>query len=124
MAKQRRAGKTHSLKDARHPVLVKKNGERIVAQTELGQLHEKREKIVAQLDEIDGEILALKKKRQAELMAELNELGLDASASAKVSGGKKTARQRDPSKPCKVCGETGHDARRHRSDGKKSVEAS
>jgi hypothetical protein len=122
MARPNRAGKMHSLKDARHPVLVKKNGERIVAQTELGQLQEKRERIVAQLDEIDGEIVALKKKRHAELMAEIEELGLNAPPSA-ASGSKKISRQRDPLKPCKVCGETGHDARRHRSDGKKSVEA-
>ena len=82
MVKSKRAGKMHSLKDARHPVLVKKNGERIVAQTELGQLQEKRERIAAQLEEVDGEIVALKKKRHAELMAEIEELGLNASPSA------------------------------------------
>src|ERR1700704_4963712 len=103
MAKQRRAVKMHSLKDARHPVLVKKTGERIVAQTEVRQLQEKRERIVAQLDEIDGEILALKKKRQAELMAELYELGLNVTTSPKASADKKSPRQQDHSKPCRVC---------------------
>lgn len=123
MANHNRAGKTHSLKDARHPVLIKKNGDRIVAQTELGQLQEKRERIVDQLGEVDGEIVAFKKKRQAELMAELEELGLPLTG-MKISGDKKITRHRDLSKPCKVCGQTGHDARRHRTDGTKPVEES
>jgi len=41
MAKLNRAGKMHSLKDARHPVLIKKNGERLVAHSEFGQLQKK-----------------------------------------------------------------------------------
>jgi DNA-binding protein H-NS len=32
---------------------------------------------------------------------------------------KKVTRKRDPNAKCKVCGETGHDARRHRWDKKK-----
>jgi len=114
MAK-RPAGKTHSLKDARHPVLVRQSGERLVAQSELGQLQDKRKHLIAQLDEIDGAIMALKKKRQAELMAELEELGLSAPTT-RSGGERKLQRQRDPSKPCPVCGEIGHDARRHRKE--------
>jgi DNA repair exonuclease SbcCD ATPase subunit len=115
MAKRNPAGKTHSLKDARHPVLVRQSGERLVAQSELGQLQDKREHLIAQLDEIDNQIMALKKKRQAELMAELEELGLSVPTS-RFAGEKKLQRQRDPSKPCPVCGELGHDARRHRKE--------
>jgi len=84
-----------------------------VAQSELAQLQDKRENLIAQLDEIDSQIMALKKKRQAELMAELEQLGLGVPA-AKASGERKLQRLRDPSKPCRVCGEVGHDARRHR----------
>jgi DNA repair exonuclease SbcCD ATPase subunit len=84
-----------------------------VAQSELGQLQDKREHLIAQLDEIDRQIMILKKKRQAELMAELEELGLSVPASKSASD-RKLQRQRDPSKPCPVCGELGHDARRHR----------
>jgi hypothetical protein len=92
-----------------------------VAQSELDQLQEKRGKLMAQVDEIDREILALKKKRHAQLLAEIQELGLNVPAPAKLTAGDKKVitRERDMSKPCKVCGETGHDARRHRSDGKK-----
>src|ERR1700704_5967937 len=115
MTKRNPPGRTHSLKDARHPVLVRQSGERLVAQSELGQLQDKREHLIAQLDEINSEIMALKKKRQAELMAELEELGLTVPASRPV-GEKKLQRQRDPSKPCPVCGEIGHDARRHRKE--------
>jgi DNA repair exonuclease SbcCD ATPase subunit len=115
MTKRHRPGKTHSLKDARHPVLVRQSGERLVAQSELGQLQDKREHLIAQLDEIDSQIMTLKKKRQAELMAELEELGLSVPTS-RTAGEKKLQRQRDPSKPCPVCGELGHDARRHRKE--------
>jgi DNA repair exonuclease SbcCD ATPase subunit len=86
-----------------------------VAHTELGQLQDKREHLLAQLDQIDSEILALKKKRQAELIAELEELGLSVPT-PRSAGEKKLQRQRDPAKPCPVCGEPGHDARRHRKE--------
>jgi DNA repair exonuclease SbcCD ATPase subunit len=86
-----------------------------VAQSELGQLQDKREHLIAQLEEIDNEIMALKKKRQAELMAELEELGLSVPA-PRSAGERKLQRQRDPAKPCPVCGEPGHDARRHRKE--------
>jgi DNA repair exonuclease SbcCD ATPase subunit len=88
-----------------------------LAQSELDQLEERRAKAAAQLDDIEGEILAYKKKRQGELLAELEGLGLSmpGAKSAVGAGDKKITRQRDPNKPCPVCGETGHDARRHRS---------
>jgi DNA repair exonuclease SbcCD ATPase subunit len=123
MAKRNRAGQAHSLKNVRHPVLVRQNGERLVAQSELDQLEEKRAKAAAQLEEIESEILAYKKKRYDELKKEMEALGLNVPAPAKLSavGERKITRQRDLSKPCKVCGATGHDARRHRADGKKIV---
>src|ERR1700754_1135238 len=92
MAKRNPSGKRHSLKDARHPVLVRQSGERLVAQSELGQLQDKREHLIAQLDEIDSAIMALKKKRQAELMAELEELGLSIPTS-RSAGERKLQRQ-------------------------------
>jgi DNA repair exonuclease SbcCD ATPase subunit len=122
MAKKK-AAKTHSLKDAKHPVLVRKStGERVMAQSELDQLQDKRDRISAQLEEVDAEILAYKKKRQAELMAELEGLGLSVpgAKSAAAASEKKATRQRDPNRPCPVCGETGHDARRHKG-GRKSA---
>jgi DNA repair exonuclease SbcCD ATPase subunit len=94
-----------------------------VAQSELDQLEEKRARAATQLKEIESEILAYKKRRQGELLAELEGLGLSVpgAKSAAAAGEKKITRTRDLSKPCKVCGETGHDARRHRSgsDAKK-----
>jgi hypothetical protein len=48
-------------------------------------------------------------------MAELEELGLNVPA-PRSAGDRKLQRQRDPSKPCPVCGELGHDARRHRKE--------
>jgi hypothetical protein len=78
MAKQPKRKIHHGLADDKRPiVLTKPSGERIVAQTELAQLQEKREKLAAQLEELDGQILELKKKRHEELMAELHALGLD-----------------------------------------------
>src|SRR5215204_152643 len=47
MTKRNAAGKKHSLKDARHPVLVRQSGERLVAPSEFGQLQDKREHLIA-----------------------------------------------------------------------------
>jgi hypothetical protein len=63
--------------DNRPAVLIRSTGERVMAQSELAQLQDKREKLQAQLNELDDEILAMKNKRKEELMAELKELGLD-----------------------------------------------
>jgi DNA repair exonuclease SbcCD ATPase subunit len=92
-----------------------------LAQSELDQLEEKRAKAAAQLEEIEREILAYKKKRQGELLAELDDLGLSmpGARSAATAGEKKITRQRDPNKTCKICGQLGHDARAHRGDAKK-----
>jgi DNA repair exonuclease SbcCD ATPase subunit len=61
------------------------------------ELREKRKEAAAALADIDRQIAALTGEKAA-----------------------KTAikRQRDPNKPCKVCGELGHDARKHRGDKK------
>jgi DNA repair exonuclease SbcCD ATPase subunit len=58
------------------------------------------------------QLLSSKEKIEKELSA------LGHGASAAISTYKKIQRQRDPNKACKVCGETGHDARRHRFDKK------
>lgn len=66
-----------------------------MAQSELSQLQEKRDKLQTQLEELDGEILELKNKRKAELLAELKELGLDmprVTAASSASDGKRKGR--------------------------------
>jgi DNA repair exonuclease SbcCD ATPase subunit len=123
MAKGKRAGHTHSLKNVRPPTLVRQSsGERLLAQSELDQLQERRDTLMAQVDEIDSEILAYKKKRQGELLAELEGLGLNmpgARSAVGAGGEKKITRVRDTSKPCPICGELGHDGRKHRNDRSK-----
>jgi DNA repair exonuclease SbcCD ATPase subunit len=92
---------------------------------DLEQLQERRTKLQEQIDEVDTKIYEFKKIRRDELMAELKELGLEDMPKMKTaasSGG--TKRQRDPNKPCPVCGETGHDARRHRGENIKKKKAS
>ena len=87
-----------------------------MAQSELDQLQEKRDKVAAQLDEIEGEILAYKKKRQGELMAELEGLGLNVPGANPRCQLEKRRHPAARLKPCRVCGQTGHDARRHRAE--------
>jgi hypothetical protein len=75
----------HGLADDKRPiVLTKSSGERIVAQSELAQLQEKRDRLQADLHELDSQILALKTKRKDELLAELEALGLDVVPAAKA----------------------------------------
>ena len=69
--------KNPGLSQANAPTLIKATGERIVAQSELSQLQEKRDKLAAQLQEVDTQILEHKNKRKEELLAELHDLGLD-----------------------------------------------
>ena len=83
-----------------------------MAQSELGQLQDKREHLIAQLDEIDSQIMAVKKKRQAELMAELEELGLSVPTSRAGEGTDTVTR---PSR-VQFAASLGHDARRHRKE--------
>jgi hypothetical protein len=59
------------------PILNKQNGEKIMAMSELDQLEEKRRTLAKQLEEVEGQMLELKKKRREELLAELQALGLD-----------------------------------------------
>jgi hypothetical protein len=70
--------------DNRTIVLTKSSGERIVAQSELAQLQEKRDRLQADLHELDSQILALKTRRKDELLAELEALGLDVVPNAKT----------------------------------------
>jgi hypothetical protein len=69
--------KNPGLSGSGRPTLIRNSGERILAQTELSQLQEKRDKLQAQVEELDEQILQLKTKRKDELLAELRELGLD-----------------------------------------------
>jgi DNA repair exonuclease SbcCD ATPase subunit len=85
---------------------------------DLAQLVERKARLQEQMNEIDTKIYEHKKVRQAELLAELKELGLEDKSERRASATGIT-RQRDPNKPCPVCGETGHDARRHKGEPKK-----
>lgn len=93
MAKKKVPAKNNpGLGQASTPTLIKPNGERIVAQSELAQLQEKRDKVQADLDDLDRQLLELKKRRKEELLAELDALGLDVtprSTSSEPSGKKK-----------------------------------
>jgi hypothetical protein len=76
--KKQTYSKNPGLSQAKAPTLIRQDGgERIVAQSELAQLQDKREDLQRELDKIDGQILELKNKRKDELLAELRELGLD-----------------------------------------------
>ena len=93
--------KNPGLNTASTPTLVRQHtGERVVAQSELAQLQEKRDKMQADLHELDSQILVLKTKRKGELLAELEALGLDVVPAAKAKaastgdGGKKKGRRK------------------------------
>lgn len=118
--------KNPGLSQAKAPTLIKPNGDRIVAQSELTQLQQKREQIQSQLEEVDTQILELKNKRKEELLEELKALGLDVvpktTASASSGDNKKKGTKKTLDKPCKICGfltEPYHDARlkTHRDQG-------
>lgn len=87
----------HGLADDKRPIVLnKQDGSRLVAQTELAQLQDKREKLQAQLEEFDDQILELKNRRKEELLAELKSLGLDVvpatKAKASTNDGKRKGR--------------------------------
>jgi hypothetical protein len=88
--------KNPGLGQAKAPTLIKQNGDRIVAQSELTQLQDKREEVQRQLDKLEADILELKNRRKEELLAELKELGLDmprvSAASSSGDGGKRKGR--------------------------------
>lgn len=84
---------------------------------ELSALQKERERHVKDIEKIDAKIEELTAARRQELLDELKALGW------KATGKTGTRRQRDPNKPCPVCGEVGHDARRHRGEKKKKKTA-
>lgn len=88
--------KNPGLSQAKAPTLIRQSGgERVMAQSELSQLQDKREDVQRQLDKLDADILELKNKRKEELLAELKELGLDVprvSAASSSGDGKRKGR--------------------------------
>jgi DNA repair exonuclease SbcCD ATPase subunit len=105
----------------RKPQVVLKIGERKLA-NEYAQLQKEREKLQAQIAEIDEKLNELKTARRDELLAELRELGFSPTGSG---GSRKTAGPRSTGKRksstdgvCPLCGVRGHDGRAHRSQGK------
>jgi hypothetical protein len=81
------------LGQAMAPILNKQSGEKIMAMSELDQLEDKRRGLAAQLEEIETQMLELKKKRREELLAELEGLGLD-MAKVKTKGASEGGKQR------------------------------
>jgi len=115
----RNTRKARTATPARPPILVKHTGERLVA-NEYAQLQKERDKLQAQIAEIDGKLRDMRSARQHELLAELKELGWSPSG---AGPGRKTAssgRKRKSSSDavCPICQVPGHDGRAHRSQGK------
>ncbi len=84
------------------------------------QLQREREKLQAQIAEIDRKLNEMKAARRDELLAELRELGFSSSGSgsgrkASAAGGK---RKSSSDAVCPICQVPGHDGRAHRSQGK------
>jgi len=87
---------------------------------EYGQLQKERDKLQAQIAEIDEKLRDMRSARQNELLAELKELGWSptgarAGRKAAVAGGK---RKSSSDAVCPICEVPGHDGRAHRSQGK------
>lgn len=115
-----------SNKKNRRKTVVKKNDEPAVQENPIDKIRQ-----------MEAELETLKKGRIKELLSqreaidkELRQLGhgtreivpkMEAEKPAKAP--KKITRKRDPNKPCPICGETGHDARRHRGDKKRAQAA-
>jgi hypothetical protein len=105
------------MKFVREPILVRKTEAGETEMTpipELERLNAKRVELVNEIGELDVKIMALKKERAQQLMAEYKALGLDEVPFPLKSAGKPKATRRSKlDKPCSYCGEKGHDARKH-----------
>jgi hypothetical protein len=89
------------------------------------------EKVLKQKQELEQntkEAIKVLLKQLKGIESQLMELGYEptpmkftkpSNGKAKKRTGTKQKRAVDPNKVCKVCGEKGHDARRHRFEGKK-----
>jgi DNA repair exonuclease SbcCD ATPase subunit len=84
----------------------------------LVELQAKREELADKIRVIDETIDTKKTERAKELMDELRSLGISPSPSVfnPTKAKSKITRSRDPNKPCPVCGELGHDGRKHRQE--------
>src|SRR3990167_3395427 len=78
-------------------------------------------KLMEQIEEAkSGALEELGEKRKTALQAVADiDKEISALTGTKTAGKTGITRQRDPNAVCKVCGEKGHDARRHRGDAKK-----
>ena len=87
---------------------------------EYAQLQRERERLQAQIAEIDEKLRDMRSTRQNELLAELKELGwapAGASAIRKAATGR-GKRKSSSDAVCPICQVPGHDGRAHRSQGK------
>lgn len=81
---------------------------------------EKIQKLQEQIEEAKTAALEELKEKRREAAQALSNIDKEISD---LTGTKTRAtgvkRMRDPNKPCPICGQTGHDARRHRGESKK-----
>lgn len=90
--------------------------------TDLEKLQAQRKELEAKIEEIDTQILELKRERQQELLAELKALGLDVLPQTRKAGDRKERERKDV--PCPICKfKTSplHDARSHRQQNPKKA---
>lgn len=81
---------------------------------------EKIQRLQEQMAEVKAQAIEeLKEKRKtaAQALADIDQEIASLTGSKAAKSG--ITRQRDPNKPCPVCGEKGHDARRHRGESRK-----
>ncbi len=97
------------------PQLVKRTGERVMPKTDVQKFLEEEQERSARKQEMIDAILMDRDEKMKEYDDQLKLLGYKEMPAPKGKG----TRQRDPNKPCPVCGELGHDARKHRADNLK-----
>jgi hypothetical protein len=104
------------------PQLVKQNGERTMAKTDVDRFLEEEEERATKKAEMIQALLVERDEAMAEYDRKLGLLGYRASTVSTPRPAKEgSKRQRDPNKVCDVCQfvtSPPHDARKHRSQGK------
>lgn len=117
-------------KDLQHRVLNRgqrqlsaliKGDRRIMPKTDLDKFLEEEDQRAAKKQELIDQLLADRAEAVKTFDDQLAKLGYRSSTTKEPRAAKAGTRQRDPNKPCGVCGfvtNPPHDARAHRSQGK------
>ncbi len=102
------------------PRLVKSDGARQMPLTEVDKFLAEEEERAERKQEMIDSLLAERDEKIAEYDEKLARLGYRASVVGSVVRAAKSGitRQRDPNALCPICKIPGHDARKHRSQGK------